>query len=314
MSMLRIVFAGTPAFAVPALQTLIDDPLVNLVAVYTQPDRPAGRGRHLSASPVKEVALAAGVTVEQPSSWKTQDVIEGFASFEPDLLVVAAYGVILPEASLQVPSLGAINVHASLLPRWRGAAPIQRALMAGDRVTGITIMRVVKALDAGPMLLKRECEISDQETSGSLEAKLARLGAEALAAALGDIRHGRVTAEAQDESRVTYAAKITRADRDLDWQQPAQVLERWVRALFPSPLAFTDTLGLPLNILRAHVLDADPGAEPGTIIRCGPEGLDVATGRGQLRLLEVQPPGKRPMPIKDFLNGYGTKLLFHGSR
>jgi len=308
MNFLRIVFAGTPAFAVPSLQAALAMRDSQVVAVYTQPDRPAGRGRSLGISPVKMSALAADLQVEQPTNWKNQDVVSRFADYRPDLLIVAAYGIILPEIGIRVPTYGAINVHASLLPRWRGAAPIQRALMAGDRATGVTIMQIVPALDAGPMLLKRECSISPSETTGSLERKLAALGAEALVDAVDGIRHHRLSAETQNESEATYAAKITRADRALDWSKPATVLERQIRALLPEPLAFTESLGLPLNVLRAEVVESDVRHGPGEIVQRGPAGLDIATGRDQLRLLEVQPPGKRPMSIKDFLNGYARRL------
>jgi len=305
---LRVVFAGTPDFAVPSLEALIAHPAADVVAVYTQPDRPAGRGRRPAPSPVKLVAESRALRVEQPENWRTPEIIDAFAAYRPDLLVVAAYGVILPARGLEIPDHGALNVHASLLPRWRGAAPIQRALMAGDSITGITIMQMVPALDAGPMVLKRACEIRADDTAGTLERRLAKLGAEALIAALDDLLAGRLSPQEQSEAEVTYAAKITRADRNIDFRLPAEFLERQVRALAPAPLASTEALGLPLNILRAAVgPDRNDGA-PGTLMHMGPDGIDIATGQGQLRLLEVQPPGKRPMSVRDFLNGYGQRL------
>lgn len=307
-SRLRVVFAGTPEFAAPSLQALLDYPAAEVVAVYTQPDRPAGRGQKLSVSPIKALAVAHGLPVEQPLNWKTADVVARFAAYRPDLLLVAAYGIILPAPALQIPTLGALNVHASLLPRWRGAAPIQRALMAGDEVTGVTIMQVVPALDAGPMLLKRRCAITSEDTAGSLERKLALLGATALRETLDALRDDRLTPLPQTEADVTYAAKITRADRNLDFTQPAEVLARQVRALSPTPLAHTEILGLAVNVLRSAVVAPIGSASPGAIVHRGPAGIDIATAHACLRLLEVQPLGKRPMSIKDFLNGYGSRL------
>ncbi len=306
---LRIVFAGTPEFARGSLQALLDHPSVEVVAAYTQPDRAAGRGRRLMTSAIKNLALARGLPVEQPLNWKTPEMIARFAAFAPDLLVVAAYGVILPASALDIPRLGAINVHASLLPRWRGAAPIQRAIMAGDATSGVTIMRVVPALDAGTMLLKRAHVLSATETAGSLEITLAHLGAIALVEAVDQILQNKLAGEEQVPEEVTYAAKITREDRVLDWQESAVSLERRIRALSPAPLAYAEILGLPLNILKGVALDVTPTASPGTLIGRGPDGIDVATADGVLRLVEVQPPGKRMMSARDFLNGYGQRLI-----
>jgi methionyl-tRNA formyltransferase len=305
---MRVVFAGSPAFALPSLQSLHQCPWLELVAVYTQPDRIAGRGQKLRQSAVKSFALANGLSVEQPTSWKMPETIARFEAYRPDILLVAAYGVILPEAALRAPVLGALNVHASLLPRWRGAAPIQRALMAGDKLTGVTIMQVVPALDAGPILHRAEYAITAQDTAGSVTDQLASIGAAALLGVLERLRDGPLAGHPQNEQDATYATKITRADRELDWTRPAVALERQTRALCPAPLAFTETLGLPVNVLECTVGAQETSEPPGTILKLDPAGIDIATGEGVLRILMIQPLGKRPMAVKDFLNGYGQRV------
>jgi len=305
---MRVIFAGTPAFAVPSLQALIDLPEVEVVAVYTQPDRAAGRGRQLKAPEVKQLALAHGLPVEQPLTWRDEATLARIAEWRPTLLVVAAYGLILPEAGLRIPVLGAINVHASLLPRWRGAAPIQRAIMAGDAQTGVTIMQVVKQLDAGPMLHRVLCPIEADDTAGTLETRLAHLGAEALTLTVRAMRAGTVVGEAQDESAVTYATKITREDREIDWHCEAAAIARQIRGLNPAPLAYTESLGIPVNLLKTIALPGVPGAAPGSLLAAGGAGIDIACGSGTLRILELQPQGKRVMSAKDFVNGYGARL------
>lgn len=305
---LRVIFAGTPAFAVPSLQALIDLPEVEVVAVYTQPERAAGRGRQLRVSEVKQRALTHGLPVEQPLTWRDESTLARIAQWRPDLLVVAAYGLILPEAGLQIPRLGAINVHASLLPRWRGAAPIQRAIMAGDAQTGITIMQVVRQLDAGPMLHRVMCPVEANDTAGTLETRLARLGAEALTATVQAMRAGVVVGEPQDESAVTYAPKITREDREIDWRRDAAAIARQIRALNPAPLAFTGALGIPVNLLAAIALPGVTSAPPGTLVAANAAGIDIGCGDGILRILELQPQGKRVMSARDFINGYGARL------
>ncbi len=307
-SKIRVVFAGSPSFALPALSALTRCPWAEIVAVYTQPDRTAGRGQKLRQSAVKTFAVASGLCVEQPASWKTLETIARFAGYRPDILIVAAYGVILPEAALRVPVLGAINVHASLLPKWRGAAPIQRALMAGDTLTGVTIMQVVPALDAGPILHRMEYPITTQDTAGSVTDQLASLGATALLIVLERLRDGRIVACPQQESEANYASKITRADCALDWTRCALVLERQVRALFPTPLAVTEALGLPVNVLASTVVKQETAQLPGTILKLDSAGIDIATSDGALRLLMIQPHGKRAMSVKDFLNGYGQRI------
>ena len=307
MAKLRVIFAGTPDFAAASLKPLIGHPDLELVAVYTQPDKPAGRGQQVRQGAVKALATTHGLRVEQPRSLRDAASIQGFAELGADLLVVAAYGQILPLAVLEAPRLGALNVHASLLPRWRGAAPIQRALMAGDTETGITIMRVVEKLDAGPMLLARRCPIEANETGGSLHDKLAVLGGEALLVAIDQILHDRVVETPQDEAGVTYARKIERADRSLDWRETATGLERRIRALAPSPVAMANLQGLELGIVRARASRDGEPLGPGEI-RLGPASLEVGTGEGALELLEVQPAGKARMEIREFLNGYRTRL------
>lgn len=307
MAKLRVIFAGTPEFAAAALASLLDYQHVELVAAYTQPDKPAGRGQQLRQSAVKQLALSHGLHVVQPVSLREAGSMENLAAWRADLLIVAAYGQILPRAVLDTPRLGTINVHASLLPRWRGAAPIQRALMAGDTETGITIMRVVEKLDAGPMLLARRCAIAPDETGGSLHDRLALLGGEALREALDQILAGPAVETPQNEAEVTYARKIGHADRVIDWNEPAVSIERLVRALAPAPLATAQLKGLDLNIVRASLGDAGATLAPGEFTECD-GALYVGTGSGALRLLAVQPAGKARMEIREFLNGYRTRL------
>ncbi len=308
MRQLNVIFAGTPAFAVPALAALCEHPTVAVCAVYTQPDRPAGRGRALRESAVKQAARERALPLEQPASMRDPAALERFIDWHCDLFVVAAYGQILPAAVLAAPRLGAINVHASLLPRWRGAAPIQRALMAGDPSTGITIMRIVEKLDAGPMLLKAETPITADDTGGTLHDRLATLGGDALRRALDAIVAGTVREEAQDEALVTYARKIEHADRLIDWREEAQVLERRIRALSPAPLAIATLGALSLNVVAAELVPDGRDAAPGSVLEARDDGLLVRCGRGALRLISVQPAGKRVLSAREFLNGYRQQL------
>ena len=299
----RILYAGTPEFAVPALSALIDSPHA-VVAVYTQPDRPAGRGRRLEPSPVKRRALAAALPVCQPASLKDAAAQAELAAWDADLLVVAAYGLILPQPVLDTPRCGCVNIHASLLPRWRGAAPIQRALLAGDAETGISIMRMEAGLDTGPVYRVAPLAIDPADTAGSLTARLADLGAEALMAALPGILDGSAAAAPQDDAAATYARKVTKDEAAIDWRLSAAAIARAVRAFDPWPVAQTRLGDEVLRIWAAEALspaEDQPGA-PGCVLATGRAGIDVATGAGVLRITELQAPGKRRMAARDFLN------------
>lgn len=302
---MKIIFAGTPEFAVPALQTLIDSGH-EICAVYTQPDRPAGRGRKLSPSPVKALALTANLPVYQPENFKAAEDLEQLQGFGADLMVVVAYGLILPQAVIDAPRLGCINIHGSLLPRWRGAAPIHRAVMAGDTETGITIMRIVKKLDAGDMLHKEVCPIGAEDSTQDLHDKLAQLGAIGLMKVIAQIQAGRVVAEVQDESLVTYAHKLEKAEAELDWSKSAVELDRQIRGLNAWPVAQTLYRGEVLRVWRAMVLDAAQKLEPGEVYSDGKHHLDVGTGDGVLRILEVQLPGGKRIETSAFLNAHSV--------
>lgn len=299
---LRVVFAGTPDFAVPCLEACRASG-AEVVAVYTQPDRPAGRGRKLAASPVKEAALAAGIPVEQPESFKAEEDRARLAAHAPDLMVVVAYGLILPRKVLAIPRLGCWNVHASLLPRWRGAAPIQRAILAGDTESGVDLMQMEAGLDTGPVLIERRTPIAADETGGSLHDRLATLGADALAEGLRRVMAGEtLVPHAQAEEGVVYAHKLDKAEARLDFAQPAIDLERKVRAFDPWPVAEADIAGERLRIWSARAVPGVPGAEPGQVLAATRDGIDVACGDGALRLLAVQRAGGRRIGAADYLN------------
>ena len=298
---LRIVFAGTPGFAVPCLRAAAARGEV--VGVYTQPDRPAGRGRQLAPSPVKVEALARQLPVFQPENFKSPEARDQLRALRPDLMVVVAYGLILPQAVLDIPRLGCWNVHASLLPRWRGAAPIQRAIEAGDTVSGVCLMQMEKGLDTGPVLLSLSTPVSHADTGGSLHDRLAALGAEVLEDGLKLVRAGlRPTPQAQPAEGVTYAHKLDKAEARLDWRQPAAVLARKVRAYDPWPVAEAELAGERLRIHAAEPLAVAADAAPGTVLAAGREGIDVACGEGALRLLTVQRDGGKPVSAADYLN------------
>jgi len=301
----RVVFAGTPEFARVVLESLVTGP-EEIVAVFTQPDRPAGRGRRLQPSPVKLLAQAQGLTVYQPESCRQPEVVEILRNLAADLLIVVAYGQILPEAVLFAPRLGAINVHASLLPAWRGAAPIARAIAAGDRETGISIMQMEAGLDSGPVFWRRSLSIGADDTAASLHDRLARLGAVALREALDGLWSGKLTAEPQDPAGVSYARKLRKEEGLLDWQQDATLLERLVRAFNPFPVAHTAWRGQSLRIWSARIGAAV--SAPGTVVALHPEGPEVACGTGSLILTRVQPSGKAALDGGDFLRGYRLQV------
>ena len=302
----RIVFAGTPEFSVPALDAL-HAAGHEIAAVYTQPDRPAGRGRTLTASPVKQRALELGLPVEQPASLKDAAAVARLNEHAPDLMVVVAYGLILPQAVLDVPRLGCLNIHASLLPRWRGAAPIQRAILAGDTLTGVTIMKMDAGLDTGPMLLERPVAIGADETAGHLHDRLSAVGAEAIVAAIDAWLAGRITPVAQPVEGATYAAKIRKEEAAIDWTQPAVAIARQVRAFNPWPVAETRWQGQQLRIWEARALEAAPTVAPGEVVEAGSGRLAVATGAGRLLLERLQLAGRGVLTAAEFLNA--NKLL-----
>ena len=308
MGPLKTIFAGTPAFAVPSLQALLERADIQVTAVYTQPDRPAGRGQAVRESEVKQAALRHGLPIEQPTSMREPAALQRFIAYGCELLIVTAYGQILPTAMLDAPGRGALNVHASLLPRWRGAAPIQRALMAGDADTGITIMRIVERLDAGPMLVRARLPIDPEDTGGSLHDKLAALGGRALHEALDHLFAGTLTEVTQDETLVTYAKKIERADRIVDWSRGAEELERQVRALNPAPLAIATLAGMTLNLVDARARNSNHTAIPGSLLEANDDGALIACGHGALLVTRLQPAGKRAMTAREFINGYRKHL------
>ncbi|WP_426701689.1 methionyl-tRNA formyltransferase [Rhodanobacter sp. Col0626] len=299
---LRLVFAGTPEFAVPCLKACRASG-ADVVAVYTQPDRPAGRGRKLTPSPVKQAALAAGIAVEQPESLKSAEAQQALAAYRPDLLVVVAYGLILPRKVLAIPRLGCWNVHASLLPRWRGAAPIQRAILAGDTESGVDLMRMEAGLDTGPVLLQRRTPISRDDTGGTLHDRLSALGAEALAEGLRRVLAGEtLVAASQPEDGVTYAHKLDKAEAKLDFTRPAGELEQKVRAFDPWPVAEGEIAGESLRIWAARAIELDHHAVAGSVLAAGRDGIDLACGKGALRVTAVQRAGGKRIGAIDYLN------------
>lgn len=296
---MRIVFAGTPEFAAQHLQALLEAGR-EIVAVYTQPDRPAGRGQKLMPSPVKQLALQHGIAVYQPQTLRDPAAQAELAALKPDLMVVVAYGLILPQVVLDTPRLGCINSHASLLPRWRGAAPIQRSIQAGDASSGVTVMQMEAGLDTGPMLLKVTTTITAEDTGGSLHDRLAALGSRAVVEAVSRLAAGELRGQVQDDSLATYAHKLNKDEARLDWSRPAVELERLVRAFNPWPLCHSTLNGETLKIHAAQL--GEGSGQPGSILAADKSGLTVACGEGALRLTRLQLPGGKPLAFADLYN------------
>jgi methionyl-tRNA formyltransferase len=296
---MRIVFAGTPEFAAQHLQALLEAGR-QVVAVYTQPDRPAGRGQKLMPSPVKQLAVEHGIPVFQPQTLRDPAAQAELAALQPDLMVVVAYGLILPQVVLDIPRLGCINSHASLLPRWRGAAPIQRAVEAGDAESGVTVMQMEAGLDTGPMLLKVSTPIGAQDTGGTLHDRLAELGARAIVEAVDGLEAGTLKGETQDDALACYAHKLSKDEARLDWNRPAVELERQIRALHPWPICHSSLSGEAVKVHAAQL--ADGTGVPGTILDAGKDGVRVACGQGALLLTRLQLPGGKPLAFSDLYN------------
>lgn len=299
---LKVIFAGTPDFAAIHLQALLNSEH-QIVGVYTQPDRPAGRGKKLQPSPVKQLALENNIAVFQPVNFKDPASIDELKSLDADIMVVVAYGLLLPLAVLEAPKFGCFNVHASLLPRWRGAAPIQRCIEAGDKVTGITIMQMDIGLDTGDMLHKVTTDILADDTGGSLHDRLAELGPESLLTTLAQIKSGKLTPEVQNNALATYAHKLKKEEALIQWAQPAKDIALKVRAFNPFPMAYTLLDDQRIRVLTAHALDKPQTALAGTILAVSTDGLEVACQKGVLMITQVQLAGKKAMPIADIING-----------
>ncbi|MEL6765606.1 MAG: methionyl-tRNA formyltransferase [Pseudomonadota bacterium] len=297
---MRIVFMGTPDFAVPVLEALVAAGH-EIAAVYTQPPRPAGRGKALRPSPVHRAAEAHGFPVETPERFRNKDVVARFAAYEPDVAVVVAYGQILPQAALDAPRLGCLNAHASLLPRWRGAAPIQRAIMAGDAETGVCIMQMEAGLDTGPVLARASLPIGAEDTAGTLHDRLATLSAHLMTETLARLAEGPLPAEPQPAKGITYAAKIEKAEARIDWTMPAEAVSAHIRGLSPFPGAWCEIAGERVKVLMAEAVDGDSGPPPGTAMD---DGLTIACGTGAVHLTTLQRAGKGPQPAETFLRGF----------
>ena len=311
---LRIIFAGTPDFAAKHLEKLLSSPH-QIVGVFTQPDRPAGRGNKLTPSPVKVIAEQHNIPVFQPNSLKPEENQTLVSALQADIMVVVAYGLILPKNVLNMPRLGCINVHGSLLPKWRGAAPIQRSLWAGDKETGVTIMQMDIGLDTGAMLYKTSCPILPTDTSATLYEKLSLLGPDALLATLEQLSSGTASIEKQDASLATYANKLSKEEAKLNWNLSAAQLERCIRAFNPWPVSYFTVEEQPVKVWRAQVIDKKATQSPGTILHADKHGIQIATSDGILNIIELQPAGKKAMSAQDLLNSrkewfvVGNKLV-----
>ncbi len=300
---LRIIYAGTPDFAVPALKALIDSDH-EVVAVYTQPDRGSGRGRKIKFSPVKQVAVDADIPVEQITSFKEEGALETLASYHADLMIVAAYSLMLPQAVLDMPKYGCLNIHGSLLPRWRGAAPIHRAIQEGDKETGVTIMQMALGLDTGDMLYKISCPIKDTDTGQSIHDQLSADGATALMATLDLLVKNKLAPEVQDDSQSCYAHKLDKKDGEIDWSQSAKKIDRMIRAFDGWPVAFTYMDGKPLRFYMSSVIETtQPNAKVGEVVAESKQGIEIATGKDSVLITRLQVPNKKAMDVQDFLNG-----------
>lgn len=311
---MRIVFAGTPDFAAQHLSHLLDSDF-DIVGVYTQPDRPAGRGKKLQPSAVKQLAEANQLAVFQPESLKTEAAQEELKALKPDVMVVVAYGLLLPQSVLDIPTRGCVNVHGSLLPRWRGAAPIQRAIWAGDTESGVAVMQMEAGLDTGPVLLEKRCAIDPDETSASLYKKLEALGPQALIQTLKNLDAYHAKAQVQNDQQATYAKKLTKAEAKIDWNESAAFIERCTRAFTPWPVSWCESGQLgeqkTIKVIEAEIAQGASQAAPGTIVQTSSDGIDVATGDGVLRITKAQMPGKKPQPAATLINGY-AKVFTEG--
>lgn len=305
---MRIIFAGTSDFALPAFQALVQSKHA-ICAVFTNPDRPAGRGRKLTTSVVKLFATSHNLEVHQPESFRNPKVQQLVRDLQADVFIDVAYGLLIPKEVLAIPKFGCINIHPSLLPRWRGAAPIARAIIAGDKVTGVTIMRMDEGLDTGAILKQQSFNLENTDTTASVLEKTAKIGAELLLEVLDKIENNTVHLLTQDNNLATYASKISKEDGMLNWQLRAVELERMVRAFNPWPVAFTVINDANVRIWQALALPSYAASEPGTIIAVSENGIDIATGEGVLRLLKIQLPGKKALPIKDVLHGQWGQVL-----
>lgn len=310
MNSLKIIFAGTPTFGIPCLDAIANSSH-QLQAIYTQPDRPAGRGRHLQSSAVKQWAETHGVPVVQPLNFKTPEALEKLAAFAPDVIVVIAYGLILPPSVLELPRLGCINVHGSLLPQWRGASPIQQSILHGNKESGITIMQMDAGLDTGPMLQKVSCVIEAEETAGQLHDRLANLAVEPLLSTLAALANGDTTLHKQEEHDASYAPKITKAEALIDWEKPAVEIHRQIRAFNPWPIAYTHLDDLTIRIYQAKIIDESASEKPGTVLAIDKNGILVATGKQLLLIERIQFPGGKILSIADWLNAKHPTLPLH---